>query len=237
VTGRRPVIALCAAEEQARFGAWDQPATLLPRSYRRAVQRAGGMALLVPPDPALTENPAELLDLADAVVLAGGCDIDAATHGSEPHPETRGTSPERDAFEVAVANAALARDMPVLGICRGMQMLNVAAGGGVVQHLPDLLGHEDHRHTPGVFADHHVRLEPGSLAARVAGRDEEPVKSHHHQGVNSLGDGVRATGWAVEDDVVEAIELPERRFAVGVLWHPEEDEESRVLAALVEAAR
>jgi putative glutamine amidotransferase len=170
------------------------------------------------------------------VVLAGGCDIDPATHGSEPHPSTGATSPERDAFELAIGRAALERDMPLLGICRGMQMLNVAAGGGVVQHLPDVVGHEEHRHTPGVYADHRVRLEPGSLAARVVGREQEPVKSHHHQGVDGLGDGVEATGWAVEDGVVEAIEMPGRRFAVGVLWHPEEDEESRVLGALVEEA-
>jgi putative glutamine amidotransferase len=126
--------------------------------------------------------------------------------------------------------------MPVLGICRGMQMLNVAVGGGIEQHLPDVVGHENHRHTLGTFADHDVRLEPGSLAARVVGREREPVKSHHHQALSGLNDGLVASGWAVEDGVVEAIEHPERQFALGVLWHPEEDETSRVMQALVEAA-
>jgi len=169
-------------------------------------------------------------------VLTGGCDIDPATYGSEPHPETGGTTPDRDRFELAMARGALERDMPLLGICRGMQMLNVALGGAVEQHLPDVVGHGDHRHTPGVFADHRVRLEPGSLAARVIGRETEPVKSHHHQAVDGLADGLVATGWAVEDGVVEAIELPDRRFALGVLWHPEEDEASGVMSALVGAA-
>jgi putative glutamine amidotransferase len=234
---RRPVIALCAAVERARFGVWDEMAALLPLSYARAVQRAGGLALMVPPDPVVTEQPAELLDRIDGLVIAGGADIDPASYGADSHPATGGTSPERDSFEIALLRAALDRDMPVLGICRGMQMLNVAAGGGIEQHLPDVVGHEDHRHTPGAFADHEVRIEPGSLAERVVGRDREPVKSHHHQGLAALGADVVATGWSADDDVVEAIELPAQRFALGVLWHPEEDEASRVLHALVEEAR
>ena len=234
MTAARPVIGLCAAEERARYGAWNEVAHLLPATYARAVQRAGGLALMVPPDPARVE---ELLDLLDAIVLTGGCDIDPATYGSQPHPETGGTTPERDRFEVALARAALERDMPVLGICRGMQLLNVARGGGVEQHLPEVVGSDRHRHTPGVFADHSVRLEPGSLAARVVGRESEPVKSHHHQALDGLGEGVVASGWSVEDGVVEAVELPRRRFALGVLWHPEEDEASSVMSALVGAAR
>jgi putative glutamine amidotransferase len=225
------------AVEKARYGVWDEVAALLPMTYARAVQRAGGVAVMLPPDPFVTEHPDELLDRIDGLVMSGGADIDPAAYGAEPHPATGPTSPERDAFELALLRAALDRDMPVLGICRGMQLLNVATGGGVEQHVPDVVGHEDHRHTPGAFADHEVRLEPGSLAARVVGRERDAVKSHHHQGLDGLGDGVVASGWSVDDDVVEAIELPDRRFAVGVLWHPEEDEASRVLNALVEEAR
>jgi putative glutamine amidotransferase len=118
-----------------------------------------------------------------------------------------------------------------------MQLLNVSLGGGIEQHLPDVLGHEMHRHTPGAFADHHVRIEPGSLAARVVGREREAVKSHHHQAIEGLGEGLVPSGWSEEDDVVEAVEHPGRRFAFGVLWHPEEDEASRVLEALVTEAR
>jgi putative glutamine amidotransferase len=127
--------------------------------------------------------------------------------------------------------------MPVLAICRGMEVLNVARGGTLVPHLPDRLGHDDHRHTPGAFGDHEVRLEPGSLAARAAGADRITVKSHHHQGVDELGEGVRATGWAVGDGLVEAVELADHSFALGVLWHPEEDGRSRVIGSLVEAVR
>ena len=233
----RPAIGLCAAVERARWGAWNEEAALLPRSYARAVQRAGGLALMLPPDPELVRNPDEILDRIDGLVLTGGCDIDPGTYGAPRHAETGGTSPERDEFEITLARAALERDMPLLGICRGMQLLNVALGGGIEQHLPDVVGSERHRHTPGAFADHHVRIEPGSLAERVVGRDQEAVKSHHHQAVDGLGEGLVASGWSAEDGVVEAIEQPDRRFALGVLWHPEEDEASRVLQALVDEAR
>ena len=229
----RPVIGICAAIETAQWAAWEVLVNLSPRAYSLAVQRAGGLALILPPDDVVAESPDELLDMLDALILAGGSDIDPASYGASPHPETRGTRPERDRFELGLGTRALERDMPVLGICRGMEMLNVIQGGTLVQHLPDL---ELHRHTPGVFCDHAVRLEPGSLAERVVGAERTEVKSAHHQGLDELGEGVVATGFA-DDDVVEAIELPDRSFAVGVLWHPEEDERSRVVGAFVNEAR
>ena len=205
---------------------------LSPRTYSLAVQRAGGLALILPPDDVVAESPDELLDMLDGLILAGGSDIDPASYGAKPHPETRGTRPARDRFEIALGTRALERDMPVLGICRGMEMLNVIQGGTLNQHL----GSELHRHTPGVFTDHRVGLEPGSLAERVVGGEHTEVKSAHHQGLEELGEGVVATGNA-DDGVIEAIELPGRSFAVGVLWHPEEDEQSRVVGALVDEAR
>jgi putative glutamine amidotransferase len=228
----RPVIGICAAIESARWAAWEVVVNLSPRTYSDAVQRAGGLALILPPDDAVAESPDELLDMIDGLILAGGSDIDPASYGAKPHPETRGTRPERDRFELALGTRALERDMPVLGICRGMEMLNVIQGGTLNQHL----GLELHKHTPGVFADHAVRLEPGSLAARVVGDERTEVKSAHHQGLGDLGEGVIASGYA-DDGIVEAIELPDKDFAVGVLWHPEEDERSRVIGALVEEAR
>jgi putative glutamine amidotransferase len=233
VSGERPVIGICSAIERASWAAWGEVVVnLSPRTYSLAVQRAGGLALVLPPDDAAAEAPDELLDMLDALILAGGSDIDPASYGAKPDPETKGSWPERDRFEIALGTRALERDMPVLGICRGMQMLNVIQGGTLNQHL----GLQLHRHTPGAFCDHGVRLEPGSLAARVIGGERTAVKSAHHQGVGELGEGVIATGWA-EDDVVEAIELPDRSFAVGVLWHPEEDERSRVIGSLVNEAR
>ena len=228
----RPVIGICAAIENAQWAAWEVLVNLSPRTYSLAVQRAGGLALILPPDDVAAEAPDELLDMLDGLILAGGSDIDPASYGAQPHPETRGTRPERDRFEIALGTRALERDMPVLGICRGMEMLNVVQGGTLNQHL----GLELHRHTPGVFTDHRVQLEPGSLAARVVGSDTTEVKSAHHQGVEELGEGVVVTGHA-DDGVVEAIELPDRTFAVGVLWHPEEDERSRVVGSLVAEAR
>lgn len=206
---------------------------MLPMTYLLAVQRAGGIALLLPPDPLLEQEPDELLDLLDGVIMAGGTDIGPSVYGAEAQPETRSGYEGRDSFELALARRALERDIPLLGICRGMQLLNVAAGGTLVQHLPDT---GKHRHTPGVFGDHEVSLEPGSLAARVTGSERSPVKSHHHQGVETLGDGAVASGWD-EDGTIEAIEYPEHSFALGVLWHPEQDEHSKVVAALVEQAR
>jgi putative glutamine amidotransferase len=234
---RRLVIGICAAIERAAWSAWEVLANVSPRTYSLAVQDAGGMALLLPPDDATAEQPNDLLDLIDGLVLAGGSDIDPGSYGAAPHPETRGTRPERDRFELALAHAALERDMPVLGICRGMQLLNVACGGTLVQHLPDLLGHDDHRHTPGAFGDHEVRLQEGTLAARAVGGERSAVKSHHHQGVDELGEGLVAVGWSDADDTIEAVELPGKAYALGVLWHPEEDERSKVIGSLVDAAR
>jgi putative glutamine amidotransferase len=230
-------IGICAAVERVRWGVWEETVTMAPRSYTTAVQAAGAIALLLPPDDDVAEAPDELLDKVDGLMLAGGADVDPASYGARPHPETRGPWPERDRFELGLVHRALERGMPVLGICRGMELLNVAAGGTLEQHLPDVVGHSDHRHTPGTFGDHEVRLEPGSLAARASGSERLTVKSHHHQGLAELGEGVVATGWAEPDEVVEAIELPEHRYALGVLWHPEEDLKSRVIGSLVGAAR
>jgi putative glutamine amidotransferase len=234
---RRPVIGLCAAVERAAWGAWDDVLVMLPRSYVVAVQRAGGLAVLLPPDPAVEQAPDEVLDFVDGLVLAGGADVDPAAYGAEADPRTTGTCPPRDAFEVALARRALECDVPVLGICRGLQLLNVATGGTLVQHLPDRVGHEQHRPAPGTFVEHEVRVEPRSLAARAVEAERSDVKSHHHQGPDRIGDGLMATGWALPDGSVEALEAPHRRFALGVLWHPEQDERSRVVSALVRAAR
>jgi putative glutamine amidotransferase len=233
----RPIIGICAAVERVRWGPWNDFVVMTPRSYVGAVQAAGGLALLLPPDDATAEQPDELLDRLDGLMLAGGTDVDPASYGARPHPEVGSTVPERDRFELALAHRALEREMPLLAICRGMQMLNVACGGTLVQHVPDVVGHEEHRHTPGQFADHDVELESESLAARAVGSERSAVKSHHHQGIEELGESLVASGWADGDGLVEAIEDPGRRFVLGVLWHPEEDESSRLIAALVEEAR
>jgi putative glutamine amidotransferase len=230
----RPVIGICSAVESACWGIWEVMANVSPRSYSVAVTRAGGLPLLLPPDDVSAEGPDQLLDLLDGLVLAGGSDVDPASYGARPAEETGTTWPERDRFELALAHRAIERDLPLLGVCRGMQLLNVAYGGTLEQHLE---GIERHRHTAGAFSDHEVVLDEGSLAERSVGCGRCAVKSHHHQGIAELGEGLLVTGRSEPDGLVEAVEDRNRRYVLGVLWHPEEDEESRVLGSLVDEAR
>src|SRR5205085_4240528 len=235
----RPVIGICAALERAQWSVWDQEAILLPRSYADAVQEAGGLAVMLPPDSRLTEEPDEVLERIDGLMLAGGADIDASSYGQEAEPETIGTVPERDRFEIALVLGEIDRDMLVLGICRGMQLINVALGGTLVQHLPDHYGHHEHRRVLGSFdgADHDVEVAPETLAMEVVGAPRHATKSHHHQGIDCLGAGLVVSGTSALDELSEAIELPSKRFVLGVQWHPEADTASPVVGALVEAAR
>jgi putative glutamine amidotransferase len=228
----RPLIGITTYAESARWGVWDMPAALIPMSYVRAIERSGGRALLVPPSEGGVE---ETLGALDGLLLSGGADLDPGTYGAGTHPETRGAQPDRDRAELELLRGALARDMPVLAVCRGSQVLNVARGGDLVQHLPDVVGDEKHKHTPGTFADHEVTLDRASRVGVLLG-DRAAVKSHHHQGYGRLGEGLRETAWA-EDGTVEGLEDPGKRFAVGVLWHPEEGEDAALFEALVDEAR
>jgi putative glutamine amidotransferase len=235
----RPVVGICTSLVRARWSVWDRQAALLPFDYPQAIQRAGGLALMIPPDPQLQDNPDQMLDLIDGLIFAGGNDIDPACYGATRHPETKTIVPERDRVELALARQAVERDLPVLGICRGMQLLNVAFGGTLLQHLPDEVGHGAHRVQPGTFdgSEHDVRLQPGSVAARAAGEELHVTNSHHHQGLDRVADGFVVTGHSALDDLPEAIEMPARQFVLGVQWHPEADEHSRVIETLVEQAR
>jgi putative glutamine amidotransferase len=229
----RPIIGITTYVVPATFGVWQEDSALVPHEYVQAVERAGGRPLLVPPS---TEGVAETLDALDGLILSGGADLDPALYGHEAHAETDRPFPLRDGGELTLLRAALERDLPTLGICRGSQVLNVALGGDLVQHLPDVVGHDGHRDVPGTYADHEVAIEHGSKLEGMLGA-RAPVKSHHHQGFGRLGDGLTATAHA-DDGTVEALEERSRRFAVGVLWHPEAGEDMRLFEALVaEAAR
>ena len=233
---RRPVIGIACAVLRAQWGPWDQKAAVVGADYVRQVQAAGGIAVVIPPDPG---DPAEVLDAIDGLLLTGGNDLESASYGAAPHAEAEEPDRERDAFEAALVRAAIERDMPFLGICRGIQVLNVALGGTLTQHLPDSLGADTHRRTVGTFDgnDHLVLLTEGSLAARAAGETTHRVPSHHHQALDRLGDGLVLSGVSDGDGVPEAVELPGHRFALAVQWHPEADPASPLIAALVDAAR
>jgi putative glutamine amidotransferase len=228
----RPVIGITSYAEEVTWGAWVEAAALVPLAYVRAIEKAGGRPLVVPPSEEAIE---ETLGVLDGILFSGGSDLDPELYGAELHPETTGVREERDRAEMALLTAALERDMPVLAVCRGSQVLNVALGGDIVQHLPEIVGHEGHRHTPGDWSDHEVKLEPGSRVGELLG-ERAPVKSHHHQGYGKIGEGLREAGWA-DDGTVEALEDPSKRFTVGVLWHPEEGEDMALFEALVEEAR
>jgi gamma-glutamyl-gamma-aminobutyrate hydrolase PuuD len=227
----RPLVGITTYVTPARFGVWEAESVLVPADYVNAVKVAGGRPLLVPPSE---DGVDETLAAVDGLIFSGGSDLDPELYGQEPHAETVGVVAARDRAELVLLTAALARDLPVLAICRGSQVLNVALGGDLVQHLPDVVGDERHKHTPGEFADHDVTLEEGTRIGALLG-DRAPVKSHHHQGIGRLGNGLRASAHA-EDGVVEAIEDPARRFTLGVLWHPEAGEDLKLFEALVEEA-
>jgi putative glutamine amidotransferase len=228
----RPIIGITSYAELARWGVWEEPAALIPLAYVEAVHRAGGRPLIVPPSD---DGIEETLDALDGILFSGGSDIDPDLYGAEAHPETNGVRPDRDRAEIALLRAALDRDMPVLAICRGSQVMNVARGGDIVQHLPEVVGDNKHKHTPGVYADHDVELKAGSRLQRVLG-ERAPVKSHHHQGYGRIGDGLVPAARA-EDGTVEALEDPAQRFALAVLWHPEAGEDFALFEELVEEAR
>ncbi len=228
----RPVIGITSYAQDARWGVWDLPAVLVPLDYVDAVERAGGRAVVIPP---LEDDIEQTLDLLDGIVFSGGADVDPARYGADAHPETDVPQTRRDTGELALLQAALARDMPTLAICRGFQLLNVVRGGDLVQHLPDEVGHGEHRQVPGEFAVHPVEVKEGSRLAAIVGAGSE-VTSHHHQGLGRLGEGLVECAWAA-DGTLEAVEDPSLRFAVGVQWHPEAGEGAALFAALVEQAR
>lgn len=229
----RPLVGITTyAEPEVSWGVWRQPAALIPLAYVHAIERAGGRPLLVPPSE---DGVDETLDALDGLLVSGGPDVDPRLYGQDAHPATGGVDAARDRAELALLTAALERDLPVLAVCRGSQLLNVARGGDLVQHLPDLVGDETHKHTPGAFADHDVEIAAETRLGSLVG-DRAPVKSHHHQGFGRLGDRLVETAWAA-DGTVEALEDPEKRFALGVLWHPEEGEDAALFRALVDEAR
>jgi putative glutamine amidotransferase len=229
----RPVVGITTYITPASWSYWKLEAALIPSDYVNAIDRSGARPLLVPP---AREGVEETLEILDGIVFTGGSDVDPQLYGAEPHPETFGVHRLRDDAELALMQGALARDMPVLGICRGIQVLNVGLGGDLHQHLPELVGHEGHKnHPPGQFLEHDVEIEPDTKLAGVLGT-RTSVMSHHHQGLRELGEGLVEAARA-SDGTIEAIEVPDRRFAVGVLWHPEAGADMALFEAFVEEAQ
>ena len=235
--GGRPLIGLTTYKQRAQTGVWDVTAAFLPAVYFEAVQRAGGIPILLPPQPVDAEVTGRVLDGLDGLIVTGGADVDPARYGQEPAPETDKPHLERDAWEDALLTGAIDRGLPFLGICRGMQVLNVNRGGTLLQHLPDVVGNDRFRIGNGEFATNEVVTEPGSELDALVGA-KLPVKSYHHQGLDAVGSGLRVTA-RTDDGIVQAVELEGVPFGLAVQWHPEEDavEDARLFAGLVSAAR
>jgi putative glutamine amidotransferase len=236
VSDRPPVIGLTTYLDQAQTGVWDVPASFLPAVYFQGVTAAGGVAVLLPPQPVDPDIADRVLDSVDGLLITGGKDVDPAAYGQQPHPSTDQPARQRDAWEFALLRAALRRQLPVLGICRGAQVLNVALGGTLHQHLPDVIGHSGHRAGNALFATLPVRTVPGTRLADTVGESVN-ARCYHHQAIAELGDGLVVSGWDA-DGVIEALELPDSRFVLAVQWHPEESlDDLRLFSAVVEAAR
>lgn len=233
-----PLIGLTAYREQAQWGIWDQRADLLPETYARAVESVGGVPVLLPPTthPSVAAAADVVVSRLDGLVISGGADVSPHRYSAEPHPRTRNWREERDTWEIALLDAAEQRGLPVLGVCRGMQVMAVRAGGSLAQHLPDDVGHEQHNPAPGEFGDVGVRLAPDSRIAALVGDHGERlgVRCHHHQAVREHP-GFTAVAWA-DDGTLEAMEQPGDRFCVAVQWHPEMLADVGLFAGLVEAA-
>lgn len=228
----RPVIGISAYCQQARWSSWDLPAVLLPRRYTDMVAAAGGLPVLLPPLPGVTG----VLGRLDGLVLSGGGDVDPVRYGAERDPACGPASPDRDEAESALALHALDSGLPLLGICRGLQVINVALGGTLVQHLPDVVGHVGHSPDDAGYGCHKVSVASGSQLARLLGRTESAVPTHHHQAVDRLGDGLVATARA-DDGTLEAVELDEpAAFMIAVQWHPEAGDDPSLFDALIAAA-
>jgi len=231
-----PLIGISSYAQQARWGAWDDQAVLLPRRYADKVAQAGGTPVLLPPLAGIEHA----LPRLDGLVLSGGGDIDPARYGAARDPETGPPGDDRDTAELALCAAALDLGLPLLGICRGLQVINVTLGGTLHQHLPDIVRHNGHSPEPGRYGSHDVRIAAGSRLARVLGRTEVPVPTHHHQAVDKLGQGLTATAWT-DDGIIEAAEVADSGgrapFMLAVQWHPEVGDDLSLFRALVAAAR
>jgi putative glutamine amidotransferase len=235
-SARRPVIGLTTYLEQTVQSVWDVRAAFLPQQYFDAVTAAGAAAVLLPPQPLAEDAAAAVLDGLDGLILTGGVDVDPRRYGAVRHPETDEPRPDRDAWELALFDEAQRRRLPVLGICRGLQLINVARGGTLHQHLPEVLGTEQYRIGGGVFAENDVAVSTETPLAQIIGETEMRVHSYHHQGVDRLGDGLVVTA-QTDDGLVQAFESAGDGYLVGVQWHPEENaEDRRLFAGLVAEA-
>ena len=233
----RPVIGLTTYLEQAQTGAWDVPASFLPKVYFEAVTRAGGIAVLLPPQPVDAEIAGRVLDGLDGLIITGGKDVDPALYGQQPHPTTDIPRRDRDAWEEALLTAAIERELPFLGICRGAQLLNVALGGTLHQHLPEVVGSTRYNLGNAQFNRNEVAVAAHTRLASLVGEDSLAVQSYHHQAIDEVGVGLTVSARS-DDGTIQAIELDSIPFGVAVQWHPEEDSEDlRLFEGLVDAAR
>ena len=236
VSNRKPVIGLTTYLEQAQSGVWDVQAAFLPKVYFNAVNKAGGIAVLLPPQAIDAESAETILDGLDGLIICGGKDVDPARYGQAPHPLTDEPRPDRDALEDALLTAAINRELPFLGICRGAQILNVIRGGDLIQHLPEVVGDDRYQKGQGNFSHIPVKVAEDSLLASVLGNESPVGAMYHHQAIGEVGDGLSVVA-STEDGVIEALQLDDVPFGLAVQWHPEQTpEDIGLFEGLVDAA-
>ena len=234
----KPLIGLTTYLQRAQTGVWDVQAAFLPEVYFGAIERAGGIPVLLPPQPIEGGVAEQVMERLDGLIITGGLDVEASRYGAEAHEKADPPSRLRDDWDDALLTAAIEGEVPFLAICRGIQVLNVNRGGTLHQHLPEVVGDDRYSGDQGVFAENTVEVEDGSRVASIIGAGSHEVKSYHHQAIDAVGDGLNVTAHS-GGGVIQAVELEGVPFGVGVQWHPEQDavEDARLFESLVEAAR
>jgi len=237
LSGPKPIIGLTTYRQQGQTGVWNTEMAMIPAFYIEGITRAGGLAIMLPPQQLSGAEAKDIVSSLDGLMLCGGRDIDPSRYGQSPHAEAEQPDKLRDDLEEKLLSAAIDADLPFLGICRGAQMLNINRGGTLIQHLPDVVGDNRYQLGNAKFSPADVEVETSSILGSLVGDKVSNAALYHHQAIDELGKGLKITA-KTEDGIIEAVELADHPFGVAVQWHPEQTlDDLRIFEGLIEAAR